>query len=67
MENIQNPPPKNYMRQILMPLKFSPKKLGMSSLLLKKDHELLWIEANKNFNKMLVKFVPREQTNKHGI
>lgn len=55
------------MRQILMPLKFSPKQLGMSSLLFKKDHELLWIEANKNFNKMLVKFVPREQTNKHGI
>jgi hypothetical protein len=50
-----------------MQLKFSPKKLGMSSLLLKKNHELLWIEANKNFNKKLVKFVPREQTNKHGI
>jgi hypothetical protein len=55
------------MRQILVPLKFSPKKLGLSSLLLKKDHELLWIEANKNFNKKLVKFVPKEQRDKHGI
>jgi hypothetical protein len=55
------------MRQILMPLKFSPKKLGVSNLLLKKDHELLWIEANKNFNKKLVKFVPKEQIDKHGI
>jgi hypothetical protein len=50
-----------------MPLKFSPKKWCVFSLLLKKDHELLWIETNKNFNKKLVKFVPREQTNKHGI
>jgi hypothetical protein len=50
-----------------MPLKLSPKNLGVSNLLLKKDHELLWIEANKNFNKKLVKFVPREQRDKHGI